>query len=114
ASAMDVGGANGSKMALAPDNTSPQYRTRGLVAHQDPVGAEALAPQRVGPDPRARDAGNGFQTSGMVVRGGSNSRAQSDAGNDGSAARRAPSARGGDVPNVNSPHVDSPRNDAPR
>ncbi|HEY2164816.1 MAG TPA: hypothetical protein VGH04_12530 [Gemmatimonadaceae bacterium] len=114
--ATDVGGASGSKMALAPDNTSPQYRTRGLVAHQDPVGAEALAPRTVGPDRRARDAGNGFQTSGMVIRGGggNDSRSQADAGNDGSSGRRAPSARGGDAPNVNSPRVDSPQNDAPR
>jgi hypothetical protein len=113
-SAMDVGGATGSKMALAPDNTSPEYRTRGLVAHQDPVGAEVLAPRTVGPDRRARDAGNGFQTSGMVIRGGNDSRTQADAGNDGSSGRRAPSARGGDTPNASSPRVDSPRNDAPR
>jgi hypothetical protein len=112
--AMDVGGASGSKMALAPDNTSPQYRTRGLVAHQDPVGAEVLAPRTVGPDRRARDAGNGFQTSGIVIRGGNDPRTQADAGNDGSSGRRAPSARGGDAPNVNSPRVDSPQNDAPR
>jgi hypothetical protein len=111
--AMDVGGASGSKMALAPDNTSPQYRTRGLVAHQDPVGAEVLAPRTVGPERRARDAGNGFQTSGIVIRGGNDSRSQANAGNDGSGARRAPSASGGDVPNVSSPRVDSPRNDAP-
>jgi len=112
--AMDVGGGSGSKMALAPDNTSPQYRTRGLVAHQDPVGAEVLAPRTVGPDRRARDAGNGFQTSGMVIRGGNDSRSQADAGNDGASGRRAPSARGGDAPNGNAPRVDSPRNDAPR
>jgi hypothetical protein len=113
-SAMDVGGANGSKMALAPDNTLPEYRTRGLVAHQDPVGTEVLAPRTVGPDRRARDAGNGFQTSGMVIRGGNDSRTQANAGNDGSSGRRAPSARGGDTPNASSPRVDSPRNDAPR
>jgi hypothetical protein len=113
-SAMDVGGANGSKMALAPDNTPPEYRTRGLVAHQDPVGAEVLAPRAVGPERRARDAGNGFQTSGMVIRGGNDSRSQADAGNDGAGGRRAPSARGGDAPNASSPRIDSPRNDAPR
>jgi hypothetical protein len=111
---MDVGGANGSKMALAPDNTPPEYRTRGLVAHQDPVGAEVLAPRTVGPDRRARDAGNGFQTSGMVIRGGNDSRSQADVGNDGAGGRRAPSARGGDTPNASSPRIDSPRNDAPR
>jgi hypothetical protein len=98
--AMDVGGGSGSKMALAPDNTSPEYRTRGLVAHQDPAGAEVLAPRTVGPDRRARDAGNGFQTSGMVIRGGSDSRSQADAGNDASSARRAPSGRGSDAPNT--------------
>jgi len=107
--ATDVGGASGAKMALAPETTSPQYRTRGLVAHQDPVCGEVLAPRTVGPDRRARDAGNGFQTSGMVIRGGNDSRSQVDAGTD---SRRAPSARGGDVPN--SPRVDSPRNDEPR
>ncbi len=112
--AMDVGGGSGSKMALAPETTSPQYRTRGLVSHPDPVGAEVLAPRTVGPDRRAHDAGNGFQTNGMVIRGGNDSRSQADAGNDGSGGRRTPSARGGDAPNGSSPRVDSPRNDAPR
>ncbi len=111
--ATDAGGAGGTKMVLAPDNPSPQYRTRGLVAHQDPVGTEVLTPRIVGPERRAHDAGNGFQTSGMVIRG-SDSRRQADAGNDGSSGRRAPSVRGGDAPNASTPRVDSPRNDPPR
>jgi hypothetical protein len=110
--AADVGGANGSHMALAPEDGSPQYRTRGLVSHQDPVGAEVLAPRTVGPERRARDAGNGFQTSGMVIRGGSDSRSQANASKDDANGRRAPSGRAVDAPNTNSRFT--PSNDAPR
>jgi len=69
-SAMDVGGNNRStQMQLAPDNTSPQYRTRGLVAHQDPVGGEILVPRSVGgPDRRALDAGNAARARQLRLR----------------------------------------------
>jgi len=112
--AMDVGANNATKMTLAPtpDNTSPQYRTRGLVSHQDPAGGEVLAPRSVGVDRRARDAGDGVQ--GLVIRGsGNDSRSQADAGNDGASGRRAPN-RGAEAPTSNSPRVSSPSNDAPR
>jgi len=113
-SATDVGGANGSHMALAPEDGSPQYRTRGLVSHQDPVGAEVLAPRTVGPERRAHDAGNGFQTGGMVIRGNGNndSRSQTNAGSEDANARRAPSARGYEAPNTGARYT--PSSDAPR
>jgi hypothetical protein len=110
--ATDLGGANGSHMALAPESGSPQYRTRGLVSHQDPVGAEVLSPRTVGPERRARDAGNGFQTGGMVIRGGADTRSRASAGNDGANVRSAPSTRGYDAPGANSrvtPSSDVPR-----
>jgi hypothetical protein len=124
--ATDVGGTNATKMTLAPtpDNTSPQYRTRGLVSHQDPAGGEVLAPRSVGVDRRARDAGNSVQ--GLVIRGsGNDSRSKADAGNDAS-SRRAPSAHAWDAPETNTRFpvqsdetggrhvVYSPSSDAPR
>jgi len=114
-SATDVGGANGSHMALAPEDGSPQYRTRGLVSHQDPVGAEVLAPRTVGPERRGRDAGNSFQTGGMVIRGNSNNdaRSQANAGSEDANARRAPSARGYEAPNTTTTRY-APSSDAPR
>jgi len=117
--ATDVGATQATKMTLAPDNISPQYRTRGLVSHQDPIGVETLAPRIIGPDRRARDASAGTQTSGMVIRGGNDSRSQTNAGNDAAGGRRAPSYRAVDAPSSDAPRattqrVDAPHYDAPR
>jgi hypothetical protein len=114
--ATDVGATNTKQMQLAPDNTSPQYRTRGLVAHQDPAGGEVLAPRSLPVDRRARDAGNGVQ--GLVIRGGNsgstNNDGRSQVGRDEAIGRRAPSSGGADAPARNSPRVDNPRADNPR
>jgi hypothetical protein len=111
--ATDVGATNTTHMTLAPETTSPQYRTRGLVAHEDPAGGEIIAPRSVGNDRRARDAGsNNGSTMPMVFRGSDNgSRSQSrDDGN----VRRAPTART-ETPSTYTPRVvESPRTEAPR
>jgi hypothetical protein len=107
--AADVGGSttNASKLTLAPV-TTPEYRTRGLVVHQDPAGSGEVIPRSFGG--RAHDAGtqsSGFQ--GLVIRSNDN---QSQNQND--AARRAPSTRG-DAPTSGSPRVEAQsHNDAPR
>jgi hypothetical protein len=111
--AQDAGATNVSPMKLAPD--APQYRTRGLVAHQDPTGGEILAPRSLGNDRRARDASTerpGIQ--GMVIRGGNSDDGVVRGQNrDDASARRVPTART-ESPAASTPRTESPRVDAPR
>jgi hypothetical protein len=111
--ATDAGATNASQMKLAPD--APQYRTRGLVAHQDPAGGEILSPRSLGNDRRARDAATdrpGIQ--GMVIRGGSSDDGVVRGQNrDDASARRAPTPRT-ESPAASTPRAESPRADAPR
>lgn len=109
----DVGATNATQMTLAPEPASPQYRTRGLVAHQDPAGGEIIAPRSLQTDRRARDAGaNSGATLPMVFRGSDNgTRAQS---RDDGANRRSPTPRT-ETPTANMPRViESPRAESPR
>ena len=117
-SATDVGGSttNASKMTLAPE-TTPEYRTRGLVSHEDPAGSVEVIPQR-SYGGRAHDAGtqsSGFQ--GLVIRGNDN---QSRGDQPSSNTPRVQSQSHNDTPRNDSPRVapqtrsDSPRADAPR
>ncbi len=117
-SAPDAGGSttNASKMTLAPE-TKPQYRTRGLVAHEDPAGSVEVIPQR-SYGGRAHDAGtqsSGFQ--GLVIRGNDN---QSRGDQPSSNTPRVQSQSHNDTPRNDSPRVapqtrsESPRADAPR
>jgi hypothetical protein len=104
----DVGATNTSKMSLAPETTSPQYRTRGLVAHEDPAGTEEIAPRSPSSYRHANDAGSqaGSTYQSTVIRGGNDSRGQSgQTGQNNNSSGRAPV--------VNSPRTDS-HNDSPR
>lgn len=108
--ATDVGGGstNASRLTLAPEPTSPEYRNRGLVAHEDPAGSgDFIAPRNYGGN-RAHDAGSqSTNAQGMVIRNGNSGRAQAgnygnnSAGNN-SAGNNAPR------PQVQS-HTDAPR-----
>ena len=111
--ATDVGATNATHMTLAPETTSPQYRTRGLVAHEDPAGGEILAPRSLGNDRRARDAGAKTGSTGPVVFRGSDNGSRAQSRDDG-IVRRSPNPRT-EAPTANTPRViESPRTESPR
>jgi hypothetical protein len=95
----DAGGAITSKVTLAPETTSPQYRTRGLVSHEDPAGTEVIAPRAVGGNSHGNDAGSQNSPRSVVIRNGNDSRGQ--AGQDNGSSNRK-------VQSSNQPHTDAP------
>lgn len=104
--ATDAGTASTSHVTLAPETASPRYRSRGLVAHQDPVGApDVIAPTPVNYGSRVREGSAGTPANlPMVFRGGNsdNGTGRSQTNHDDASGRRAPNAN---IPRVDTPHA---------
>lgn len=127
------GAGNATHLSSTPEPTTPEYRTRGLVAHQDPAGTDDhIAPRSYGGN-RAHDGGSqSGNNQGMVIRNGNDGRAQTTNsrgdGSNNNAARAQTQNQGqhavpqtrneshADAPRVapaQSPHFDAPRSAPP-